>query len=506
MSTTQKLKTQYDGLLKQIKDLTAECDAIRKPGVEGTPLSTDEMRSFNTKADTLLNLKKQRDLLASEISDAEQAEAQERGDESRRRGGGDETRRRQDDSSQVRRGGQPGRGAEGTRRDGEDEQRNIFMLSPLRLTDEERARRREMCQDMAMLFANSGEAAVLKYASKYEEVRSAMDAGVIRTKLELTMDHDEQRGVTDEQRDEFRNQLSSPGASGGFLVPANPLGDLVAAKRAFFGPIEAGCSVIYTPNGSDIPYPVMDDTANRAVIRMEGTAPPNTTIAFAQRLIKTFMYGSGGLPWSKEWARDASISEQMFNQIILQPLTERFSRAAAIDMTVGNGVNEPEGLLTAIDAVGANAYVNAAVNNAITADDLYNLQQGVDISYRDNGVYLASDVDRGRLGLLKDGSGKYYFLRNDGQRQVMDAHGYPLRVATSLPTTAYGANQTRILFGDLRFFLARIVQGVSFFRSEHNLASTNQHIIYGFAQMGSRYINPAGSAATQPIKGLRMPA
>ena len=500
MATIKQRKSEYDKIVSDIQTLTKECDAIRKPGVEGNPLSQDEMRTFNDKADALLNLKKQRDVLRSEIADLEAAEQE---DEQRSRG--DENRRRSDDSV-VRRGNQPGRGADGSRRDdAEDKPVSIFAKSVLRLTPDERRTRQEMCQDLARAYASDGEKGVHKYAAKYEEVRSALNAGLIRTNVEMTMEHDEQRGDGAQERDELRNQLTSPGASGGFLIPANPLGDLISAQRAFFGPIEAGCSVIYTPNGTDIPYPVMDDTANRATVRLEGQAVANTTINFAQRLLRAFRYGSGGLPWSKEWARDAAVSEAMFNQVVLTPLTERFSRAAAIDMTVGNGVNEPEGILTAIDAVGAPAYVNAAANTAITADDLYTLKQGVDIAYRTNAKYLASDIDRGRLGQLKDGSGKFYFFRQDGQREVIDAHGFPLEVMTSLPTTAYGANQTRILFGDLRYFMARIVQGVQFFRSEHVLAANNQIIVYGFAEMGSRYLNPAGSAATQPIKGLRMP-
>lgn len=304
---------------------------------------------------------------------------------------------------------------------------------------------------------------------------------------------------------ETRSMLTSPGSYAGVLISPLLHNEILMAQREALGMIEAGATIIRTNTGADYPIPYNDDTTKRARIVGEGKSTTEESSSFGQKTVKVFKYTSDYFRISLEMMQDSNYDLLGFLSTIL---AGRFGRAWAEDFVTGNGASAPEGIVTAIDNIGSNAYVNAAANTAITDDDLWNLKMGVNPASRAAGKYMGSDEDYARVMKIKDSNGHYTF-RPDGGRGVTGGgnpiHGSPWATLTNANSAALAANQTRILFGNPKAYVVRDVMDMVLFRNDFSRMESGEVSFVAFARKGGGYPNPAGSAATQPIKALRMP-
>lgn len=404
--------------------------------------------------------------------------------EARSRQLGEEIRRQPADEPQVqpntpeRRDGNQGAGGV--------EQRSNLALRPMEL----RALTPEQRQGRALAEARAMQAFMLT-----GHVPAAFN-GHLRSGR-MSIEDAQALGFTEE---EHRNFLTSPGASGGFLVSPLLQSFITTADKQALGMIEAGCDVIRTQTGADLPYPLNDDTAAVATILGEGAAATLSTSTFGVKVLKTFKYTTGYVPMTFEIMQDSAFDLMGF---LSGMVNGRMARAMALHHTTGDGTTQPEGVLTAINAVGSNAWKSAAGASAITSDDLWDLQLSVDPVIRTDPMakYMMSDTIFGTVMKLKDSQNNYIF-REARTGAPATIHGKPYSIVTNLETTI-ASGKTTVLFGNPKAYKARLVQDLVIFRNDFEAMRTGQVTFYGFARAGGGYVNPSTNAITQPIKGLR---
>jgi HK97 family phage major capsid protein len=293
--------------------------------------------------------------------------------------------------------------------------------------------------------------------------------------------------------EELRNLNTTGGGAGGFTVPALFHREMSEAMQAYQGVVEAGAELLPTESGQDLPIPSNDDTANVATIVAETVAMGASTMAFAQTVLSTFMYTTGIIPVSLQLMQDSAFP---LDGWIKKKLAERMGRGTNIHFTTGSGVGQPRGIITAL-GTGAGIGVNTAAKNAITADEILNLQHSVDPAYRKNGKYGFSDGILNRIRLLKDLQGRY--LLNDatqGAPATIFGKGYTIFTEmgeTITPSTTLG------MFGDFSHYKVRPVGQLILFRFEELYMPNLQKAFVGFQRFGGNFINPGN----WPVKGLR---
>lgn len=329
--------------------------------------------------------------------------------------------------------------------------------------------------------------------------RAGLDGFITRTGLPTTTNIARQGDV-----DEYRNFLTSPGSAGGILVSPLIMESVIGAERQALGPIEAGCTVVRTATGAPLAVPLNDDTGARSTIQGEAAAAPSATSAFATKEIRTYKYTTGEMRATFEMLQDAYIN---IPEWISSLASGRMLRALAEDFVTGNGTSAPEGLLTAIDTIGANAYQNSATNNAFAVGDILPLLFSVDPVIRDNprSAFMGSDQVKREIMAFVDetNSNRSLFVDNRNSDQPT-IYGKRYVTLTNMTRVAIASNQTRLLYGDISAYYFRETMGLILLRNDYIAMGSGQVNFYGLARYGGAYINPAASATTQPIKGLRI--
>jgi len=165
---------------------------------------------------------------------------------------------------------------------------------------------------------------------------------------------------------------SDPG--GGFLVPQGFMAELVKRLAAWGPMLDPGVTrQIETTSGNQMDWPGMDDTGNVGVLLAENTADTDLDLAFNNRQLDAFKYSTRIIKVSEELLQDSAIDVEA---IIRDAMAERIGRIVNQHLTIGTGVGQPNGIVT---AAGATAAAAAA---AIAFDDLIELEHSVDPAYR----------------------------------------------------------------------------------------------------------------------------
>ena len=176
---------------------------------------------------------------------------------------------------------------------------------------------------------------------------------------------------------EERAQLTTTGASGGFLVPEGFSGVLDVATE-FTGQVERVAKKLDTASGNPLDYPTVNDTGNDAAIKAEGGATTATDMTFGNVTFNSYNYTSL-VRVSKQLIDDAGFNLDSF---LVEALGERVARATNIDFTSGDGTDKPKGIV-AESLEGA----EVATSGALVANDVLNLIHSIDPSYRNKSSF-----------------------------------------------------------------------------------------------------------------------
>lgn len=237
----------------------------------------------------------------------------------------------------------------------------------------------------------------------------------------------------------------------GVVGPREFSAEIVKAMKSFAGVLDAGAEVITTTDGNPLTIPTVDDTSNTGRLVGEATTNSNTTEpTLGTVTLGAYKFDSDWIKVSIELMRDAGYSVEA---AIQQIAAERIGRVFNSYSTTGTGSGQPQGLLGA-----ATVGKTAALNTAISADEIIDLIHSVDSAYRNSGRarFMLSDTLLASLRKLKDENGTYIWAAGLASAPAT-LFGFPYTVNNDFP--GFGANALPIAFGDFSKYKVRAVGG-----------------------------------------------
>ncbi len=305
-------------------------------------------------------------------------------------------------------------------------------------------------------------------------------------------------GVTGEDDEEARALSAVTGSAGGFTVPTLYQPDVSEAMKAFWGVRMDGSEHIVGDSGQDLPFITNDDTGNVGELLGESaSATTQQDLVFGQTMVSTYMYSSKLVLVPIQLLQDAGFD---IGAYLFKKLTERIGRIVNTHCTTGTGSGQPRGIVTAVGTSGTGIGVTAAANNAITADELLQLQHSVDPAYRMQSSYKLSDGLLQRVRILKDSNGRY--LLNDATAGApATIWGKPYSIFTDM-ASSITATTNVVLFGRASDYKTREVRGLTLFRFGEVYMTNLQVGFLAFGRFGGNYVNPGNFS----VKALRTPA
>ncbi|WP_088346297.1 MULTISPECIES: phage major capsid protein [Rhodomicrobium] len=293
---------------------------------------------------------------------------------------------------------------------------------------------------------------------------------------------------------ERRAQAAGTDAAGGYLVPQGFVAELIKSLKAFGPMVDPGITrQLETAAGNQIDWPTMNDTANKGAILAENAQDTEQDVAFGSKQLDAFKYTTKIIRVSEELMQDAAID---IEQIVRDAGAERLGRIVNEHMTVGTGVGQPSGIVTA----STQGFVAAAAAN-ITFDDLIELQHAIDPAYRADPStrWMFHDNTLKRLRKLKDVEGNYIWqpadVRSGAPAVILD---HPYSINQDMPQV--GASAKSVLFGAFNRYVVRRVRELALKRLVERYADFHQVGFIGFARFDGDLLN------ADAVKHLAHPA
>lgn len=288
---------------------------------------------------------------------------------------------------------------------------------------------------------------------------------------------------------EARGQTTTTTA-GGYLVPEGFSNELEKALLPFVK-VWDFARVIKTKTGNDIPWPTIDNTANKGYLIGEGSTNSNTTaLVFGVTTLKAYKFSSDIVQVSVELMQDSFLP---IEQLVAEMLAERVGRILNQYFTSGTGSSQPGGCqYTATDS-GHNA-LTAGVDRG----DLLYLMHSVNADYRKNGTWMFNDTILKSIKLIDIGTADARPLwqpsMRDGEPDTIEGRPYIINDEMS----DLGSGNKIMLFGDFKKFLIRDVTEMILFRfNELYMANANVGFMV-YKRADSRILD----GGTHPIKYL----
>jgi HK97 family phage major capsid protein len=316
---------------------------------------------------------------------------------------------------------------------------------------------------------------------------------------------DASKKVLREMRDQQAGTQSisyTQGAAGGYLVPSAFVYEVEQATKYFCNFLDGNIvRVIETATGNLLPFPTGDDTGNSAVILGENQAASEQDVAFGSVAFKSYKLTSGVVKASIELLEDGAFN---FETYLAERFGERYGRGLENYLTNGTGVNQPTGILTALNANGAPIVVakgssanDGSTNNganSIGYGDLVNLEHAVDPTYRNakSSRFMFHDQTLAFLKTLLDKFGRPLWTPGITADQPDTILGHEYVVNQSMPQI--GASAQTVIFGDLSKFVVRKVAGLYVQRLSELYANTFEIGFQSAQRVDSNLVTGGGKA------------
>lgn len=277
--------------------------------------------------------------------------------------------------------------------------------------------------------------------------------------------------------EEVRAQ-STTTTSGGYTIPEGFLPEITKAMKAWGPMLDPGITrVLVTATGNPLPWPTMDDTAQKGAILGENVQIGEQDITFGQKQLDAYMYTSKLIRVSYQLLQDSAFNVE--SEIIRPAFGERLGRIGNEHLTTGTGVGQPNGIVTA-----SSAGITAAVGGAVSFDDIIDLEHSVDPAYRRSpGVrFMFNDSTLKYLRKLKDGDGNYLWQPADARTGApASVLAYPYSVNQDM--ASIGGSTKPIIFGDFNKYIVRIVRDMTMLRLTERYADYLQVGFFAFMRM-----------------------
>lgn len=247
-------------------------------------------------------------------------------------------------------------------------------------------------------------------------------------------------------------------SAGGYAVPDAAMGSLYEVQKAF-GVVRSLSNVIKTQSGAAMPVPTITDTASASVTSEAGTIASNVDPTFGTVSVGSFKFVSPIIKVSIELLRDSAFDLPTF---LNRMLGVRLARKQNTDFTTGDGSATAQGCVT-----GASVGKTAAATNAITMDEIIDLEHSVDIAYRQGAVFQAHDTVIAYLRKLKNTTTNEYAWQPSAQAGVpAQLHGIPIYPNNDMDS-AFTTAKKLLLYGNLKSaYLVRDIGESMYLRSD----------------------------------------
>lgn len=269
---------------------------------------------------------------------------------------------------------------------------------------------------------------------------------------------------------EVRAQGTTPDAAGGYLVHEEFTRRLTEVVKAYGG-LFAEAEILPTGTGASIPWPRVDDTANKGEIVAENTQHTELDVVFSNLGLGAHTYSSRVVRVSRQLLQDASVDVE---GLLSRLLGARIGRALAEHLIIGNGTTQPEGILT-----GVTQTVTSGTVGKIGYKDLLALERAVDPVYRGRGKYMLSGGAEGMLQDLEDTTGRPLWSPSIAVGSPSTINGREYFVDSNAPAVA--ASSKSVVFGDFKAgYVIRDVAGSEILRLTERYADFLQVGFLGF--------------------------
>lgn len=258
-------------------------------------------------------------------------------------------------------------------------------------------------------------------------------------------------------RDLRNDMLAAKGVTGGFMIGETMMDRFETALLDYSGTMQVA-EIIRTDSGETMPWPFVDDTANKGsrvgeAIDMGVASSVDPKVG--RLVLQSFIYNSGFLNVSRAWLTDSPYAlEGAFGEMLGVRIGRKFNDDFTTGADVGNG---PIGIVTA-----ATSGVTTASSTAILYDEILDLIYSVDPALRRQAVgvgFLLHDSIAKVIRKLKDGIGDYLWQPSQQAGEPDLLAGFPHYLNQSMDSTVASGKKT-ILFGWLRRYKVRMVNEV----------------------------------------------
>lgn len=290
---------------------------------------------------------------------------------------------------------------------------------------------------------------------------------------------------------EYVNTLSSNNpAGGGILRLGSVLGPLEQAMLNF-GPMLQVAQVIRTDNANPLPWPTANDTSNTGrQIGENVTVQAATDPTFAAMVLGAYKFTSDLIKVPYELLRDNSIN---LAALVGTMLGERLGRVQNTKFTLGTGAATIYGIVPR-STLGK----TAAANNAITADELIDLEHSVPSAYRPGSEFMFNDTTLKVIRKLKSNDNQYLWQPGLQQGVAGSILGAGYRINDDMASIAASAKVA--LFGQLNRYKVRQVGRIRLYRLEERFRDTDQDGFVAFIECDGNLLD----AGMGPIRHLAL--
>lgn len=293
--------------------------------------------------------------------------------------------------------------------------------------------------------------------------------------------------------EEVRAALTTDNAA--VMVPKEISKQIILGLQGAFDLMKA-VDLRITPHAKTFVEPILagDMTLKRITV---GAANDEGTAAFEGVEIKAYDYRLPVIPISITLLEGSDADIQA---AVVALLTEHIARGLSNLATVGGTVSD--GVQALVPKV---ITTTAASATAITYDDLIDLVAKVKSPHNAKGVasFMMNSATRAALMKVLDGDGRHIFAEAVREGEPDRLFGRPVHIDDNMPDIAAGG--VPIIFGDLKKYVLRIVQGVRIrIYQEEKFYKDNCIGVQAFVSADGELI--AKSGTYEPIAGLKMKA
>lgn len=291
----------------------------------------------------------------------------------------------------------------------------------------------------------------------------------------------------------IRNAMSVGGAGseGGYTVQTDIAKTVTEALKKYGG-MRQVAEIIQTAQGNPINYPTSDGTSEEGEIIGENAPASALDPSFGTKSLNVYKYSSKIIAVPFELLQDSAVDVESF---VNARIVTRLGRVTNKHFTVGTGVGQPTGIVTAagVGRVGA-----AGQTLSVTYDDVVELQHSVDPAYREAGNtrFMMHDTSVKVIRKLKDNNGRPLWVPDFDQGITLGMGGTlagsPVTVNQHMPVMA--ANASSILFGDHSYYKIRDVMAVTMFRFNDSVYTTKGQVGFlAWMRSGGNFVDIGGA-------------